>query len=144
MTAKWEEYLDKIEKERGSQDVFIKQIKAFIQKMINEIPNQIKKKKFITDTISKQHKQNAIAKCQSCNDAIDDKENFFGCSGYQNGGKISFLKKKASKTMTIKNIKDLCSKKETSKIKGIKNKKGNKFSAKLTLDENYKINLNFN
>lgn len=144
MTAKWEEYLDKIGKERGSQDVFIKQIKAFIQKMINEIPNQIKEKKFITDTISKQQKENAIAKCPSCNGAIEDKGKFFGCSGYQNGCKISFPKKWASKTLTIKNIKDLCSKKETSKIKGFKNKKGNKFPAKLTLDENYKINLNFN
>src|SRR5699024_2939088 len=111
----------------GSKDLFIKQIKSFNKKMINEIPNQIKEKKFITDTISEQQKENAIAKCPSCNGAIEDKGKFFGCSGYQNGCKISFPKKWASKTLTIKNIKDLCSKKDNRKIKDFKNKKGNKF-----------------
>src|SRR5699024_12492375 len=96
--------------------------------MINEIPNQIKEKKFIPDTISEQQKENAIAKCPSCNGAIEDKGKFFGCSGYQNSCKISVPNNWASKTLTIKHIKDLCSKKENSKIKGFENKKGTKFS----------------
>ncbi|WP_414033477.1 topoisomerase C-terminal repeat-containing protein [Carnobacterium maltaromaticum] len=78
----------------------------------------------------------AIGKCPICQKELIDKGKFYGCTGYKEGCKFSLPKKWSSKTLTKKNISDLLTKKETTIIKGFKNKKGTSFNAKLQLKDN--------
>lgn len=144
MTAKWETYLEKIGKGEGSQDVFMKKIQSFINKMINTIPSQINDNKEITQKIVENDRANQIATCPSCNGSIEDKGKFFACSGYKNGCRVSFPKKWSKKTLTKNIIASLCDNGETETIKGFVSNKGNKFPAKLKLNEEYKLTFNFN
>src|SRR5699024_533281 len=139
MTAKWELYLQKISKGEGSYDEFISQIKNFIEQMIKAIPNKLNNQE-IADKISKINNEKKITDCPSsdCKGAIEDKGNFYGCSGYSKGCKISFPKKWAGKSLNKEIIKQLCTNKTTDKIKGFKGKKGN-FEAKLILNEENKL-----
>jgi DNA topoisomerase-3 len=54
-----------------------------------------------------------------------------------------FPKKLAGKTLSKTNIKMLCEKKKTSKIKGFKSKAGKAFAANLLLDKENKIKFDF-
>lgn len=144
MTAKWELYLQKISKGEGSYDEFIGQIKNFIEQMIKAIPNKLNNQD-IADKISKINNEKKITDCPSsdCKGAIEDKGKFYGCSGYNDGCKITLPKHWSGKKITLKNIIDLCTKKETDKIKGFTSKKGKKFDAKLILNEENKVNFSF-
>lgn len=144
MTAKWELYLQKISKGEGSYNEFITQIKNFIEQMIKAIPNKLNDQK-INEKISKINSEKRIGDCPNpkCKGGIEDKGKFYGCNGYSNGCKVSFPKKWSGKQLTEKNILDLCTKKETDKIKGFKSKKGKNFPAKLILNEENKISFNF-
>ena len=72
----------------------------------------------------------------NCQKNIIDKGEFYGSIGYKEGCKFSLPKQWSSKTLTKKNISDLLTKKETTTIKGFKNKKGTSFNAKLQLKDN--------
>ena len=81
-------------------------------------------------------REKKIATCPSCNKGIVDKGKFYGCSGYPDC-KFTLNKDFRNKKLTKKNIEDLVSKKETI-VKGIKSKNGNKYNAKIKLnDRNY-------
>lgn len=143
MTAKWENYLTKIGEGEGSEKIFIDKINQFINKMISEMPEKLNTED-INNHIKSQNEENSIAKCPSCDGSIEDKGKFYGCSEYKEGCKVTFPKKLAGKAMSKKMIQDMCSKNETSKLKGFKSKKGKTFDASLKLDENFKMTFNFN
>ena len=84
-----------------------------------------------------------IGICPKCQQNILDKGKFYGCSGYKEGCKFTLPKKWSSKTIPKSNIKQLIEKGETTEIKGFKSEKGNKFNAKLKL-ENDKLQFVFN
>jgi DNA topoisomerase-3 len=143
MTAKWESYLQKIGNGKGSKDSFIKQTKEFIEKLIEETPQKLNNSSVDT-LIKSEESSNHIAKCPSCqNGYLLDRKTFFGCSSYQDGCKVMFPKKLAGKTLSKTNIKMLCEKKKTSKIKGFQSKAGKTFEANLLLDKENKIKFDF-
>lgn len=144
MTAKWESYLKKIGNGKGSKAQFIDKIQSFISKMIAEIPSDLNNNQNIQHKINEMIKDTEITKCPSCKGSIEDKGKFYGCSGYKEGCKVSFPKKWSQKNLTKTMIKSLCENKETNKLKGFISKKGNSFSAKLTLDKDNKLKFDFN
>lgn len=147
MTAKWEGYLKKIGEGKGSQENFLKNIQKFLDATINEAP-----KKLNTDSINhavevavkEQVNAQVIGNCPKCNEgSILDRKTFYGCSNYKNGCKFSLSKVVANKKLTATNVKKLLDKKKTTKLKGFKNKEGKEFSAKLFLDDTFKIKFDF-
>ncbi|WP_028784638.1 type IA DNA topoisomerase [Thalassobacillus devorans] len=143
MTAKWESYLKKIGSGDGSKQVFIKQTRQFIEKLIQETPDAIQQVNVRSTGESEKRKWNEpIAKCPACeNGSIVDRYKFYACSDYKKGCNVTFPKKLARKTLTQHMIKTLCQKKRTKVLKGFKGKKP--FSTALVLDENYKIIFDF-
>ncbi|SFJ79744.1 DNA topoisomerase-3 [Halobacillus dabanensis] len=142
MTAKWESYLKKIGSGEGSKQMFIKQTRQFIEKLIQETPGSLQQVQILT-TDEKKKWNTPIAKCPACQTgAIMDRYKFYACSEYKKGCKVSFPKRLAGKTLTPNMIKTLCEKKRTKVLKGFKGKKT--FSTALTLDEEYKIKFDFN
>lgn len=143
MTAKWETYLKKIGQGKGSQEVFLKQIERFIDKMIREVPNRIEKST-ITEKIKVSQQEESIGKCPSCNGQMVDKGTFYGCTEYRHGCKVTISKKIAGKTITKTNIKKLLKDGKTNIIKGFKSKKGKTFDAYLKWDNSQsKITFEF-
>lgn len=143
MTAKWESYLQKIGKGEGSQDQFVNNTIKFIQKMIDEVPEQLQSES-VMNNIKDTNIIDGIVSCPSCKEGeIIDKNSFYGCSRYADGCKITYSKKIAGKTITKTNIKTLCTKRETSMLKGFKSKKGKSFKAKLILNDKNKIEFSF-
>ena len=152
LTAKWEKALKQIEEKKRTQDNFLKQIKAFILKMINEVPTQFSENKMIQSQVEKQKEiqrqakaADEIGQCPMCHvGKIVDKGKFYGCTNYQADPPCKFTlpKKWSGKTLGKTAIKALVTKGETSKLKGFKNKKGKSFDAKLKLD-GHKLSFDF-
>src|SRR5699024_11260097 len=109
----------------GSKAQFIDKIQSFISKMIAEIPSDLNNNQNIQHKINEMIKDTEITKCPSCKGSIEDKGKFYGCSGYKEGCKFSFLKKWSQQNLTKTMIKSLCENKETNKLKGFISKKGN-------------------
>lgn len=142
MTAKWEAYLRKIGNGDGSQEHFIATIAKFINKLIEEVPNQLNVEA-LENNIATIQRADQIATCPTCKKgSIGSRKSFYGCSEYANGCKQTFPGKMLGKKLTEKNIRDLCTKGKTSIIKGMKSKAGKKFNAVLKL-ENGKIAFEF-
>ncbi|HFN9855008.1 TPA: DNA topoisomerase 3 [Enterococcus faecium] len=135
MTAKWEKYLKKIRNEVGTQEAFLQSITNFINHLINNVQETFQNSDIKTH-VKEISTDKAIGKCPICQKEMIDKGKFYGCTGYKEGCKFTLPKKWSSKTLTKKNISDLLTKKETTTIKGFKNKKGTSFNAKLQLKDN--------
>lgn len=142
MTAKWEAYLRKIGNGEGSPKHFIATIARFIDKLIQDVPHQLKVKaleKNITDI----QRKSFIAPCPICKKGnIVQRKTYYGCSEHANGCKQTFPGQMLGKKLTEKNIKDLCTKGKTSIIRGMKSKAGKRFNAALKLEEG-KIKFEF-
>lgn len=153
LTAKWEKALKQIEENKRTQDNFLKQIKAFILKMINEVPTQFSENKMIQSQVEKQKEiqrqakaADEIGQCPMCHvGKIVDKGKFYGCTNYQADPPCKFTlpKKWSGKTIGKTAVKQLITQGETTTIKGFKSKKTSKsFSAKLKLTDG-KLIFNF-
>ncbi|MEK4306907.1 type IA DNA topoisomerase [Oceanobacillus sp. FSL K6-0251] len=151
MTAKWEEYLKKIGEGSGTQEQFLKTTTAFINKTIQDLPQSLNANTNIPKIIEKERESKSIAKCPSCQkgDIVQiktkQKKTFYACSEYKNGCQFSLPNKYAGKVLTTSLIQKLCQKKETQEIKGFKStkNKGKTFSAKLYLDNDFKLKFSF-
>lgn len=140
MTAKWEQYLAKIGRNEGTQEMFLDTIQRFVLTMIEDAPTSIEKNK---DMLKSNVQASMIGGCPSCKDgAVGDKGKFYGCSNYSNGCKFSLPKKWAGKTIPKKEVENLLEKGKTGEIKGFKKKKGGTFSAFLVLQEG-KLQMEF-
>lgn len=140
MTATWEQYLAKIGKREGSQKIFMDNIQKFVSFLIDDAPERVSK---LEKLIEKNKENNKMGVCPSCNDFIEDKGKFYGCSGYHDGCKFTFPKKWAGKNLTENQIKQLLNNGKTSLIKGFKSKKGKSFDAYLKLNKDRKIEMEF-
>ncbi len=145
MTAKWETYLRKIGNGEGTQDRFLGSIGRFLQKLLQEVPDQLKKQKIdIKLPPSAKRKYGPpqeVAPCPACKQGtIVVRNEFYGCSNYNNGCKMTipgiFLKKK----VTVPQVKLLCTQGKTNTIKGFTAQNGSKFDAMLAL-ENGKVKV---
>lgn len=150
MTAKWENYLRKIGNGEGSQDRFLGSIAKFIYSLINETPNQLKTKNITIKLPPREpsskyakFKQEPIAPCPKCGQgSIVARKNFYGCTNYKNGCTQTFNGFFLKKKITPSQIKLLCTKGITNTIKGFEAENGQKFDAKLALEEG-KVKLEF-
>ncbi|MFS0604938.1 DNA topoisomerase III [Peribacillus frigoritolerans] len=145
MTAKWETYLKKIGNGTGSQEAFLGNIAKFIHKLLEEVPEQLKTES-ITQSIETVQQSDIIAPCPACKKGnISFKRSFYGCSEYANGCKQTIPSQMLGKKVTEKHVKDLCTKKKTSVIKGMKPKAKEKkpFDASLILKDDGSIGFEF-
>lgn len=134
MTATWEQYLKQINRKTGTQKAFLTSILNFIEHSIENVPNNFSSET-MSEHVKKIAEENKIGTCPKCQSNIVDKGKFYGCSGYKDGCKFTLPKKWSSKTIPRTNIIQLIEKGETTEIKGFKSKKGNKFNAKLKLED---------
>ena len=133
MTAKWEAYLTKIGKKQGKKEIFIQNTTEFVKTMVLKTKEVIDKTHVDTN-IQEMNSQDNIGQCPACKKGfIIDKKTFYGCTEYKNGCKQTFQKKILEKTLSKANIKQICEKGKTNKIKGFKGKK--EFDAFLILKE---------
>ena len=73
------------------------------------------------------------------------KGTFWGCSGYRDGCHFSINGTYGKKTLTEAIIKQLCGKRITSQVvKGLQNKDGKKYDAKLKLNDDFRVQPAFN
>ncbi|QGM31512.1 DNA topoisomerase III [Bacillus sp. N3536] len=150
MTAKWENYLRKIGNGEGSQDRFLGSIAKFIYSLINETPSQLKNKNITIKLPPREpsskyarFKLEPIAPCPRCGQgSIVARKNFYGCTNYKNGCTQTFNGFFLKKKITPSQIKLLCTKGMTNIIKGFEAENGQKFDAKLALEEG-KVKLEF-
>ncbi|MCU9601735.1 type IA DNA topoisomerase [Pallidibacillus thermolactis] len=133
MTAKWESYLKKIGQGKGTQEYFIKNIEKFLRATIDKAPKTFSGVN-VEKAIQEQKESSYIANCPVCQAGkIVDRKNFYGCSNYKNGCKMTFPKKWSGKNLTKTMIKNLCEKGETNKLT-FTSKNGKKFEAYLILN----------
>jgi len=144
MTATWEKYLKQIQDNQGTQDKFLSSIQNFINHLIEKAPNTFKEKKEnIEHVATKVEEDKKVGTCPNCQNMIIDKGKFYGCTGYKDGCTFTLPKKWSKKTLTKNMIQDLLTVGKTNKLNGFKSKKGNKYSARLLLTDDYKINMEF-
>ncbi|WP_121639701.1 type IA DNA topoisomerase [Virgibacillus sp. Bac330] len=141
MTAKWETYLAKIGRKEGSQDKFVANIKKFVTYLLEQAPHQVATLKSEINQVSE---QSYVGDCPMCQTGkLQDKGEFYGCSGYQEGCTFSLPKTMLTKKLPQTAVQSLLKGKRTNLIKGFKSKKGKKFDAYLTLDLEGKITFEF-
>lgn len=142
MTAKWETYLKKIGKGEGSPEVFLSTIGKFIQKLLDEVPAQMKQNG-LPEQLAAPEGKDEIALCPRCKKGmIVFQKGFYNCTEYANGCKQSFPATFLKKRLTAKQVEYLCTRGKTPVIKGFVSKNGKKFNAKLVLEDG-KLKMEF-
>lgn len=131
LTAEWEKYLKRVRTGELSQEAFLGSITRFIEHLIAKAPELFKGSN-IKERVQKIESDNALATCPSCEHNIIDKGKFYGCSNYPTC-KYTLSKDFRNKKLTKTNIKQLLKDKETV-VKGIKSKSGNRYNAKVKLN----------
>ncbi|WCG38776.1 DNA topoisomerase 3 (plasmid) [Aerococcus urinaeequi] len=143
MTAQWEKYLKKIQENTGTQDKFLTSIQKFIKYTIENIPKSFENNQKIEEHIHNLEADNLLGTCPECGGNVTDKGKFYGCSNYKaKDCKFSLPKTWSKKKLPKTALKDLLTKGETAEIKGFVSKNGNKFNAKLML-ENGQLKFKF-
>ncbi|MBO0481153.1 type IA DNA topoisomerase [Candidatus Enterococcus courvalinii] len=148
MTARWEGYLRKIGENQGTPEVFLENIKKFILHLLESVPQQIQQvdlSKEVTGTRqikALEKKNDQLGRCPKCqNGIVMLYPKVATCLNPECDFKLwpIVAKKKLTKT----NLRELLSKRKTSKvIKGFTGKKGN-FDAVLVLKEDLTIGFEF-
>ncbi len=113
---------------------------------INKLESEIKKLKDINIDIGKANVAKGIVACPACQSgAIVKRKSFYGCTNWNiDNINCGFtINKIAGKMLTENQLKMICEKGKTNILKGFKNKKGKRFSARLKLDDNFKVNFAF-
>ena len=137
-TGSWEFDLNKIADGELQKEDFDNKIKSYAKEITSSLLNVN-----ITITSTKQ----SVGICPVCGKEVFEGKNSYYCSGInkddENSCKFGFGKEIASKTISLANAKALLSEKKTGLIKGFKSNAGKSFDAMLVLDENNKVNFQF-
>ncbi|QNG59661.1 DNA topoisomerase 3 [Bacillus sp. PAMC26568] len=132
MTAKWEVYLKGIGSGEKSKDVFIETAKKFCFTLLDQASASMDKLDVKAQPAVETREK--ICFCPACKTGgILDRKTFYGCSDYKSGCKQTFPKKLLGKSISASQIRQLCEKGKTNKLKGFKGKKT--FDASLVLKE---------
>ncbi len=150
LTAKWESYLKRIGQKSGNKETFIQNTTQFIKSVVDNTKKSINDIN-IDESIKEINEVDHIALCPLCKKGyMVDKKSFYGCNEYKNGCTMTIPKKKNEKTLSNSNIKQLCEKGKTNKLKGFKKfnqveKKYGKetFEATLILEDGGKLSFSF-
>lgn len=137
MTAKWEQYLQKIGTKQGNPEVFLGNIEKFITHLLQTLPKQLGTLDIQTE-VSTMNEESSLGTCPKCTTGtVKEYPKVCKCQN----GECDFLlfKTIASKKLSSSVIKQLLQNRETKKkVTGFKGKKGT-FDAFLKLDANNKI-----
>ncbi|MCL1664096.1 DNA topoisomerase III [Elizabethkingia ursingii] len=136
-TAEQEYELYKVETGENSYPGYIDSIKNTVGNIIQELDG-IKIEK--TSVESK-----AIGICPKCQKGnIVEGKKGYGCSGYKDGCNFVIWKEIAGKKISLSIAKTLIEKRGTKKLEGFISKAQKKFSASLILNNDFKVEFNFN
>lgn len=134
MTAQWEIFLKEIGKGNKKSSIFIENTKKLCYKLIEQASADMGSLN-VAAQIAAAEEAEHICKCPCGNGHITDRGDFYGCTAYKDGCKISFNKELLGKKLTPTQIKQLCEKGKTGKIKGFTSKNQKKFEAALSLKD---------
>ncbi|MEC0238195.1 DNA topoisomerase 3 [Paenibacillus kribbensis] len=134
MTAQWEIFLKEIGRGNKKSTVFIENTKKLCYKLLEQASDDMGRLD-VKEQIAATEQADYICKCPCGKGHITDRGKFYGCTEYQNGCKISFNKELLGKKLTPNQIKQLCEKGKTNKLKGFISKKQKPFEAALSLKD---------
>lgn len=135
-TAEQEYELYKVEMGENSYSNHIDNIKNIVRNIIQELDGiKIEKQSVESKIIG------GCPKCQKGN-VIEGKKGY-GCSEYKRGCDFVIWKEKASKKLSASIVKTLIEKRKTKKLDGFISKAQNKFSASLILNNEFKVEFDF-
>ncbi|AXI00762.1 type IA DNA topoisomerase [Sporosarcina sp. PTS2304] len=142
MTAKWETYLKKIGNGEGTGQHFLGSVAKFIEKLLEDVPVQLEQQTIdivlppSQSSRKKSYSRTEVAPCPRCKTGnIIAHKNFYGCSSYKSGCKQTFPGTFLKKSLTVPQVRLLCTKGKTNTIKGFTSADGKKFDAALEYKE---------
>lgn len=136
-TAEQEYKLYKVEVGENSYSDYIDNIKNIVRNIIQELDGVKIEKQSVESKII-----GICPKCQKGN-VIEGKKGY-GCTEYKRGCDFVIWKEKASKKLSASIVKTLIEKRKTKKLDGFISKAQNKFSASLILNNDFKVEFDFN
>ena len=142
MTAKWEKSLSLIEDGLMSAEDYRKELEDYVRQMTERVKTMSGSTNQASNATEERR---IIGKCPRCGGDIRTTSFGYGCSNYRREedpckftvGTIAGVKIDES------DVIDLITKGETRKISGFTSKKGNKFDAKLKLNEDKEVKFEF-
>jgi DNA topoisomerase I len=150
-TKELEESLDHIAEGHADYRTIVSKVNDRLCRDIGNL--RLQRSSFANSTASTGGPQSStgVATCPACKKGTirqikSAKGTFWGCTGYQKDGGCKFAIDGAfgKKTHSEAVIKQLCEKLITTQvIKGLQNKEGKKYDAKLKLSENFKVQPSF-
>lgn len=144
LTLTIEEKLEDIRQGKVSYEDFMKSTILYTKNLMEQIQNTSGK---VAENVSVTSDKEYL-KCPSCktgNLYLTKSQSNYYCSNYkaEKPCNFSLYTTQYGKKLTEKNISDLIQKGKTALIKGFKSKAGKDFEAYLSLDENFKVKLEF-
>lgn len=139
ITAEWEKRLREIADGKEDLKTFMIDIYRSVTKWCKEIDSS----PVISTSVLSGTSSSLEIKCPICGQPLKKMKWGWGCSGYKTGCKFSVSQVIAKKKLTDLQVKKLVNEGKTSSIAGFVSKAGKKFSAKLYLDENQKVQFEF-
>lgn len=126
LTAMWEERLDNIAKGREDMAAFINDITEKLKIWTGEVQK-------LEGGFSGSGSSGLT--CPHCGKPVREYKTNWGCTGYKDGCKFYVSKTLCGRSITAAMVKSLCQKGSTPAIDGFVSKAGNKFKAKLVVDQ---------
>lgn len=146
MTAKWEKSLKNISSEKMTFAGFIEGIHKYLTHQVNVVDQELEKNDLLS-SLKKIKTENSYGTCPKCKngEVIKRKSKtgyIYPCS--QQECKFIIFGKVFGKSLPETTIKELVNNGKTkAKIKGFVSKVGKKYDAKLEMNEQYEVKLNF-
>jgi len=141
MTADWEMKLKDISENKMTQEKFLKAVEKYVNLEVQNIPEKINKN-IPKETVQSLRADQVVGKCPKCQSEVIDMKKVCKCVNTECD--FIIFKTMAQKKLSQSVIKELLKDGNTTKqINGFKSKKGKTFSAKLEIDNNYKVAFNF-
>lgn len=161
LTANWEQMLADMQDEKLTKTSFDKDIATFVEEILPAVLSSTNPLKRFGNGSTRggnggsagkdgngnsfQSNRKEIGPCPKCKEGVvRETPKGAGCSQWQEGCNFSVWREVYGKKLTDSQINELVKKGETKEIKGFKKKSGNgTYSAKLTLNEEFKVRLKF-
>lgn len=147
LTANWEQKLADMQDEKLTHKCFEKDISTFVRELLPEVANNTQPlNRFSGQSKNGKPPEGALGTCPKCkNGYVRKTPKGAGCSEWKAGCQFSIWGEQYGKALTDNQMKELVKNGETKEIKGFKKKSGNgTYSAKLFINEEFKIRLKFN
>ncbi len=135
LTGQWEARLEAIANGQGNADAFLQGIRDLTHAVVDVAKNQ--QGEAVATT-------NPLGPCPKCRQGtIREGRKGWGCSRWREGCDFVIWRIVAGKTLTEAQAKVLAAGRTTSELKGFKSKQGKSFSARLKLDDQFRVVFEF-